>query len=355
MDTYGTMFKYRIQVIRAKYSLGYHPDTMVDEYLEAISDLECIGEKRVGYVNLLWMVALGILFEISTDNLKRLAAIVKKENVDDALMDFLLKACDIEWSHCTNHYEKENPYAKTAEIIKVALQGNDKETATKLLENYMVKEWFKGHYDYEWKNAHKEPGYVGFWSFETAALVKLLKLDDSAIKDNNHYPYDLAHYKNEMSFLVTCNSNDLEKEADVEEDIYGIPNNTKLERIIPTRYHKFVNEVINDYEILTEIEFWNKYKLNEIWFDFEEFRKNNKGKNLLGEILIFLLVDKGLVLQLDYKEDLIDYVENIHNHWRKKEVKLISFELNNDQNYYAYIPSDIAIDSLYEVKVKYLS
>ena len=40
----------------------------------------------------------------------------------------------------------------------------------------MEKEWFKGHYDYEWKNAHKEPGYVGYWSFETAAIVKILDL-----------------------------------------------------------------------------------------------------------------------------------------------------------------------------------
>ncbi len=45
------------------------------------------------------------------------------------------------------------------------------------------------------KNAHKEPGYVGYWSFETAAIVKILGLDDTSLKGNNHYPYDLAHYK----------------------------------------------------------------------------------------------------------------------------------------------------------------
>jgi len=26
----------------------------------------------------------------------------------------------------------------------------------------MGKEWFKGHYDFGWRNAHKEPGYYGF-------------------------------------------------------------------------------------------------------------------------------------------------------------------------------------------------
>jgi len=50
-------------------------------------------------------------------------------------------------------------------------------------QQYVEKEWIKGHND-----------------FEAAALAKILGLDDSALKDNNHYPYDLAHYKNGMSF-----------------------------------------------------------------------------------------------------------------------------------------------------------
>jgi len=95
---------------------------------------------------------------------------------------------------------EKNPYAKTAEIIQMALHDKDKERASKRLQQYVEKEWIKGHNDLDWKNAHKEPGYVGLWSFEAAALAKILGLDDSALKDNNHYPYDLAHYKNGMSF-----------------------------------------------------------------------------------------------------------------------------------------------------------
>jgi len=34
-------------------------------------------------------------------------------------------------------------------------------------------------------------------------------------------------------------------------------------------------------------------------------------------------------LQLDYKEDLVDYIEDIDNYWGKEEVKLISFEVDN--------------------------
>jgi len=43
----------------------------------------------------------------------------------------------------------------------------------------------------------KSPATLACGVFEAAALAKILGLDDSALKDNNHYPYDLAHYKME--------------------------------------------------------------------------------------------------------------------------------------------------------------
>jgi len=100
----------------------------------------------------------------------------------------------------------------------------------------------------------------------------------------------------------------------------------------------FVNEVIGDYNTLSDEEFWKKYNLREIWFDVKEYEEDNKAKNMLGTIIVFLLVEKEYILQLDYKEDLVDYIEDIDNYWAKEEVKLISFEVDNDQQYYAYVP-----------------
>src|SRR5699024_11761468 len=103
----------------------------------------------------------------------------------------------------------------------------------------------KGHYDYEWKNAHEEPGYVGFWSFESAALAKILGLDDTSLKDNNHYPYDLDHYKNTMSFQSFTLNDYLEKPAEKKHETEdweeGIENNPSLEQIIPGKWHAFIN------------------------------------------------------------------------------------------------------------------
>src|SRR5699024_12210342 len=105
----------------------------------------------------------------------------------------------------------------------------DKDAASDRLFTYIEKEWFQGHYDYGWKNAHKEPDYVGFWSFESAALAKILGLDDAGLQDNNHYPYVLVHYKNTMSFQSFSLNDYLEKsdpkEFATEDWEEGIENN----------------------------------------------------------------------------------------------------------------------------------
>ena len=50
--------------------------------------------------------------------------------------------------------------------------------------------------------AHKEYGYVGLWSYDTGALAKMLGIGDDALQNDNHYPYDLVHYKNNKKYSL---------------------------------------------------------------------------------------------------------------------------------------------------------
>ncbi|PAD66659.1 hypothetical protein CHH83_22950 [Bacillus sp. 7586-K] len=353
--SYLTNFIYEMENIRAKYSLGEDISSIEEDFHNAIYDLEHIGTREVGYLNLLWMISLGILLETDKKNIERLKKLVEKENIKDFVIDYLICACDSGWTKITAHYEKENPYSKTREIIELA--QTDKREASKRMQTYMEKDWFKGHYDYEWKNAHKRHGYVGFWSFETAALAKILELDDTSLRDNNHYPYDLAHYKNSMNFKrININEYlvvDMEEKEDWQEEI---ESNPLLEKIIPMRWHSFVNELIKDYEELDDERFYEKYKesleLDQIWFSIDDYKEENKGKNLLGTLIVFALTDREYILQLDYKEDLEDYVDHIKNFWNDSETKLVQFVLNNDQNYYAWVPKEVNIQHMYEVNIE---
>ncbi|MDY8163655.1 PoNi-like cognate immunity protein [Bacillus thuringiensis] len=354
--TYLANFRYEMEDIRAKYSLGEGVSVIEEDFHNAIYDLENTGSREIGYLSLIWMISLGILLETDKKNIERLKKIVDKKNVNDAVIDFLLCASDIGYTKMMNRYYKENPYAKTREIIELA--QTDKKEASKRLQTYMEKEWFRGHYDYEWKNAHKEPGYVGYWSFETAALAKILELDDTSLKDNNHYPYDLAHYKNEMKFKhIDLSEYHYEDETEEIEDIVeGIEHNPALENIIPPKWHSLVNELIHDYENMNDSSFYEKYKktigIGQVWFLPQEYEEENEQKNLLGSLIVFALTVRDYILQLDYKEDLEDYIDNLKNFWNVSETKLVQFILENDQNYYAWVPKEANIPNMYEVKIE---
>ncbi|HDR4559785.1 hypothetical protein COE58_04295 [Bacillus cereus] len=354
--TYLANFRYEMEDIRAKYSLGEDIIVIEEDFHNAIYDLENTGSREIGYLSLIWMISLGILLETNKKNMERLKKIVDTKNMNDAVIDFLLCASDFGYTNMTNRYYKENPYVKTREIIELA--QTDKKAASKRLQTYMEKEWFKGHYDYEWKNAHKEPGYVGYWSFETAALVKILGLDDTSLKDNNYYPYDLAHYKNEMKFKhIDLSEYHYEDETEEIEDIVeGIEHNPALENIIPPKWHSVVNELIHDYENMNDSSFYEKYKktigIGQVWFLPQEYEEENEQKNLLGSIIVFALTVRDYILQLDYKEDLEDYIDNLKNFWNGSETKLVQFMLDNDQNYYAWVPKEANIPNMYEVKIE---
>ncbi|HDR6389420.1 PoNi-like cognate immunity protein [Bacillus cereus] len=349
-------FIHEMNDIRAMYSLGEDISTMEVYFYNAMDDLEHTGASKVGYIYMLWIISLGILLETDKKNIERLKKIVDKKNVNDAVIDFLLCASDIGYTKMMNRYYKENPYAKTREIIELA--QTDKKEASKRLQTYMEKEWFRGHYDYEWKNAHKEPGYVGYWSFETAALAKILELDDTSLKDNNHYPYDLAHYKNEMKFKhIDLSEYHYEDETEeIEEIVEGIEHNPALENIIPPKWHSLVNELIYDYENMNDSSFYEKYKktigIGQVWFLPQEYEEENEQKNLLGSLIVFALTVRDYILQLDYKEDLEDYIDNLKNFWNVSETKLVQFMLENDQNYYAWVPKEVNIPNMYEVKIE---
>ncbi|WP_084758040.1 PoNe immunity protein domain-containing protein [Defluviitalea phaphyphila] len=226
-ETYQDSTMYEMRKIRAMYSAGMSIENLIEDFEYTIFCMENYVEikdyAKEEYLYILWMISLGILLETDKENMERLANIVEIRGFEDFVIDYLLCASDIGWKRLSNIYYKESPYSKVKEIIEVAQQ--DKNEASKIMKQYMENEWLRGHYDCGWRNAHKSYGYVGLWSFETAAIAKILELNDTDLKENNHYPYDLAHYKNTMKFKhinlddYKCNNKKIE-------------NNPSLEKII---------------------------------------------------------------------------------------------------------------------------
>lgn len=160
----------------------------------------------------------------------------------------------------------------------------------------------------------------------------------------------MAHYKEGRKYAVTL-PQVIKKEDSIIFHRIGIRKNRELEQIIPPQFHELVNQIIIDYSELGDYEIWTKYGLNDIWFTIDAFTKEKRQKPLLGTIIINQLVDRDYVLQLDYKEDIRDYIDDMAIFWDKKELKLICFDLGNDQYYYCQVPKTSTLESIYEVGI----
>src|SRR5699024_1494854 len=111
-----------------------------------------------------------------------------------------------------------------------------------------------------------------------------------------------------------------------------------------------------DYETLDDDAFYDKYKnpmeLDQIWFFKDEYKEANKDNDILGHLIVFALEEKDYILQLDFKVDLEHQRIKIKNYCPEQETKLIQFVLDNDQQYYTFVPKTADVTNIYEVPVK---
>lgn len=348
-DTNVRIFQMIYESIRIKYSLGLVCNEIEDLYFKGIDVVSNIGYKSIGYVNLIQFFSLGILLEVSKDKMDALVQKADEEELDDILFDFLVDSYNLNRNMISSGFQKENPYKAIAEIVELA-KSNTEVASSKLVE-YVEDKWIKGHADFGWADAHKRVGYVGLWSFESAAISKIFQLDDKELKENNHYPYELVRYKDGAGFK-TSTLHKSEVSISKYDNSDGIEKNKELELIIPRKFHELINQVITDYSGLEDLEFYEKYNLNDVWFSLDIYKKE-KADGLLGAVIVNVLVDKGYILQIDYKEDILEFIDDMENFWDCEDVILIRFELENDQKYYAKVPSTCELKKLYELNVVY--
>jgi hypothetical protein len=78
--------------------------------------------------------------------------------------------------------------------LREAVAEPDKAEASRLVEVFVRREWYKKHTGAGWHGSHKSAfdAYSGYWCFEAAAVVKIRGLDDSAFRDWKYYPKDLV-------------------------------------------------------------------------------------------------------------------------------------------------------------------
>ena len=375
LSSHEYCFKSGLGLMDAMYSLGQSVESLIRHFNRAVDDLDKSYNRDDynpkngmwgNYETLLEILSWGILLETDDDTMRKIADAIFYRNTDDALIDFLLSACNIGWQHHTTKYYVPNPYKFLQDIILAA--QCDKVEASRLLETYIKKKW------------RSDDG----WSYESAAVAKILGLDDSRLKANSRYPYELSHYKSAWGFPIMHTS--------WFEKIYTKQDGA--ERL--EKEKEFIQVIESDYNDLSEQAFYEKYRerfLKDLFPDVQSYnlyREMHHG-TILGFLLVNALVTDGYVLQMDWKDvpeeylpdfvnerletdygvEAVDtgnsvtgnedaemyntkYVKLLQNKLKHKGFRLVWFILDNDQYYTAVVPKKLSMGNVWkEIKLHY--
>jgi hypothetical protein len=198
-NVWNDILRYQYDNFLAKYSVGMSMNELRKEINPIVSSMEKSWKKSDGYVQMVWMLAVTIMLEAGNNMFAKLVKLVEKDNPKDYLIDFLIHSCSLSWKTDSDKLKFNRPYQATQEIISLARIS--KEKALDRLKKYLTKEWYRGHSDTGWHDAHKSKWniHTGYWSFESGALVKILELDDASLKGLPYYPYDMVHWADEKT------------------------------------------------------------------------------------------------------------------------------------------------------------
>lgn len=183
---------YQEKKMIAIYTAGYPIEKFKEEYLTFVDSLVPVWHSNSGYLQMVRALSIGILLEIDEETFDELVDLVKKDDPEDYLIDYLIQARHPEWTIRIN-YKFSKPYGYTRKII----EEENSEQALKLLKEYLVKKWYQGSRDAAWYDLHKQniKNHIGYWSFESGALCKMKGLDYKKLEGVPYFPYDLVAEK----------------------------------------------------------------------------------------------------------------------------------------------------------------
>lgn len=179
----------RLQQIISMYSGGESLDSCKEVFVTNIHNIIECWRKQESYVELLWYISLSVLFNLSSNEKQMLYGIIPQELKVDMLIAFIASNGEVQ-DIKSKIFAMRNPYERLESII-----CRNESNPIDCLKKYL-NIWYSGHKGMEWHDSHKYGDqFFGYWSFETAAISKLLGIDDSLLYGEKYYPYDLAHYK----------------------------------------------------------------------------------------------------------------------------------------------------------------
>ncbi|KXT71193.1 PoNe immunity protein domain-containing protein [Streptococcus cristatus] len=185
----SSIFRYQKEIMVATYTAGYPLEDFKEEYLKFVDSLLPVWHSNSGYEQMIWALSIGILLEIDEEAFDKLVELVRNDNPEDYLIDYLVQSRYPDWEIHIN-YNFPRPYGFTRKII----EEENPEQAFKLFKEYLTQKWYQGSRDAGWYDLHRRniKSFYGYWSFESGAICKLKGLDYKELEGLPYFPYDLV-------------------------------------------------------------------------------------------------------------------------------------------------------------------
>lgn len=196
------VFTSSLRTVLAMYSRGddvseirrfFNEIVMDSFFLGWRSDVEEPGTifRLDGYYKLTWILSLAIIFDLDEKKFGGIVEFVDETGKTDFFLDSL-----IAYKLKGRRIREELHFPKNFSKFKDVLESTDKVGATRILQDYLAKNWYKSLVGTFWHDNHKSKhdSYFGYWALEAAAIIKIKELDDTGLKQISYYPYDLLHH-----------------------------------------------------------------------------------------------------------------------------------------------------------------
>ncbi|WP_455541554.1 PoNe immunity protein domain-containing protein [Prevotella fusca] len=199
---YWTLGQNSIYEIEIRYSMDANRKELMRAYSGSLEYFIAGCEiKDPIYFEILKRISLGVLLNISSNEFHQLVDYVKRVDnqakpadwTPDLLLWFMLNS-RLKGDEKQTYADKL-AFPKLYKGLFKLTQISDAQEAKKALNDYIEK-WYNLNKDAPWYNNHlKKNCYRGYWAWEVAAVAKIMHIDDSDLKDNPYYPYDMVHWE----------------------------------------------------------------------------------------------------------------------------------------------------------------
>lgn len=190
----------KFDIISAKYSLGKSIKEIKDDF-NVLLDIWINGylvdpvanDNTYGpYSRNIALLSLCVLLNVNATKMEAVKIRLRKEKINDWLFNYFLYNRLMKPEEIEGKLYWPKDYGELREIV-----FTDSKQRQEPFELFVTKKWYKRQKDCGWFNSHKQEEskflYHGYWAFETAALAKILSIDDNRLKSFKFYPYDLVH------------------------------------------------------------------------------------------------------------------------------------------------------------------